>query len=77
MSPQPDGLTTAEADEIAASPAQAGRNRHDVTQNDDGTYSTTWQGETLTASTPFALDGLLVNAGAPAPRDLYLIRGTE
>lgn len=74
MSADPEGLTLAEVERIAASPEQAGRNRHDVHATPTGQYATEWNGDTLTASTPFALDSLLAEAGAPAPRSLYLIR---
>ena len=56
------------------------RHRFDVVN--EGTewsplYVTEFQGERIEATNPFLLDSLLSDAGAPMPRDLYLIEEGE
>ncbi len=73
----PDGMTRAEVDALIASPEQAGRHPHLVTVTPAGDYEVEWNGETFTAPGPFALDSMLAEAGAPMPRDLYMLREGE
>lgn len=65
-----DGMTRAEAISIAATVPE--RTPIYVTETPDG-YAATWNGRTFEATNPFALDSSLSYAGAPQPRDLYLI----
>ena len=42
-----------------------------------GGYEAVYEGEICLASNPFGLDSLLDSAGAPRPRNLYLITEDE
>jgi hypothetical protein len=53
------------------------RTRFDVVREDSGEYVAEWDGREFRASNPFGLDSKLSEAGAPFPRDLYLIEGVD
>jgi hypothetical protein len=68
------GMTMAEAKTLIDSLAVVGRRAIFVYKNPDGTYRAEWEGQEVVGENPFQLDSHLDGIGAPAGRDLFLIR---
>ena len=69
-----DGMTLAE---IRASIATRPGHTPILVREEGDSYVAEWEGERFEWSNPFGLDSLLEDAGAPCPRDLYLVQEDE
>lgn len=71
-----DGMTWAQVRETEAWPGMGGRTSvyaHEI----DGGYEAVWDGGSVRGSNMFQLDSRLSESGAPAPRNLFLVRRDE
>lgn len=71
-----DGMTWAQVRETEAWPEMDGRTSvyaHEI----DGGYEAVWDGGSVRGSNMFLLDSRLSDSGAPAPRNLFLVRRDE
>lgn len=71
-----DGMTWAEAEAHTKTLSAIGRTAFFVREVEGG-YVTDFEGQEVFGVTAFALDSELTYAGAPAPRNLYLIRAED
>lgn len=71
-----DGMTWAQVREIEAWPEIDRRTSVYAHETDDG-YEAVWDGGAVRGSNMFQLDSRLSESGAPAPRNLFLVRRDE